>query len=79
MTCDYKKALELAHAGQWEEAHHSVQKHSDELACLIHGYLHRIEGDLSNAQYWYRRGNASLPNNSLEEEYARLRALADQA
>lgn len=74
MACDHKKVLDLAKAGDWEEAHRTVQVHSDELSCQIHGYLHRIEGDLSNARYWYSRGNSSLPNNTLDEESARLYA-----
>ena len=72
MQCDHQRVLELAKAGSWEAAHATVQKHSDELSCLVHGYLHRVEGDLSNASYWYGRGNAKLPNNTLEEEWERL-------
>ena len=34
--------------------------------------MHRVEGDLSNAAYWYRRGNANLPDNTLDEEWERL-------
>ena len=74
MICDHDKALGLAKAGHWEEAHAMVQKHGDELSCQIHGYLHRVEGDLGNASYWYGRGNTTLPDNSLEEEWARLYA-----
>lgn len=73
MGGDHLKALDLAKAGKWEEAHHLVQRHSDRLSCLIHGYLHRVEGDLSNARYWYRRGDETMPDNTLEEELSRLR------
>ncbi|HWU97971.1 MAG TPA: hypothetical protein VN114_05620 [Oxalicibacterium sp.] len=72
MACDHRKVLDLAKEGNWEEAHALVQMHGDELSCQIHGYLHRVEGDLGNARYWYGRGNSTLPNNTLEEEYARL-------
>lgn len=48
-------ALECAREGNWEGAHELVQAHDDTLSCLIHGYLHREEGDLGNAGYWYRR------------------------
>ncbi|WP_417283676.1 hypothetical protein [Comamonas sp.] len=74
MRCDHQKVLNLAQAGHWEEAHAIVQKHGDELSCQIHGYLHRVEGDLSNACYWYGRGNSQLPANTLEEEWARLQS-----
>ncbi len=72
MTLDYANALTLAREGDWHAAHKLVQEHSDELACLIHGYLHRIEGDLSNAAYWYRRAGATMPDNTLEDEHQRL-------
>jgi hypothetical protein len=74
MACDHKKVLELAQQGNWEESHAMVQVHGDELSCQIHGYLHRVEGDLGNARYWYGRGNSVLPKNTLEEEFARLQA-----
>lgn len=77
MTCDYSKVLKLAEQGQWDEAHRLVQPYSDPWACLIHGYLHRLEGDLGNASYWYRRADSELPDNSLEEELSRLYALVE--
>ena len=79
MACDHKKALDLASAGKWDTAHALVQSHSDELSCLIHGYLHRVEGDIGNATYWYERGGTALPTNSLEEELARLYRKIDEA
>jgi hypothetical protein len=72
MTCDYFKALDLAKGGKWDEAHELVQPYSDRMSCLIHGYLHRVEGDLSNASYWYRRADEEMPGNTLEEELNRL-------
>ena len=79
MTCDHQKVLDLAQAENWEEAHALVQKHGDELSCQIHGYLHRVEGDLNNASYWYGRGNSKLPGNTLDEEFARLQARLPRA
>lgn len=72
MTCDHAQALALAKAGQWDAAHDLVQPHSDRDSCLIHAYLHRVEGDHSNARYWYRKAGESIPNNTLEEELERL-------
>lgn len=75
MACDHKKVLDLAQEGKWKESHAMVQVHSDEFSCQIHGYLHRVEGDLGNASYWYSRGSMKLPNNTLEQEFARLHGL----
>ena len=75
MSADYQNALNLARDGEWDQAHEIVQAHSDRMACLIHGYLHRVEGDLSNAGYWYRQANDTMPDNSLEEEWNRLYAM----
>jgi len=72
MSCDYLKALNLAKAGQWDAAHQNVQAYSDPFSCRIHAYLHRVEGDLSNARYWYQRAGVDMPDNGLEEELARL-------
>jgi hypothetical protein len=35
----------------------------------VHAYLHRVEGDLSNAGYWYRRAKRPVPEQSLEAEW----------
>lgn len=72
MSADHLKALELARDGHWDEAHEVIQSLSDELACLIHAYLHREEGDLGNAGYWYRRAGRDMPDSSLEEELESL-------
>lgn len=72
MALDYKQALELAREGKWDSAHEMVQPYSDSLACLIHAYLHRVEGDLGNADYWYSRAGENRLDNSLDEEWHRL-------
>ncbi len=78
MSCDHLAALKLAQQGEWDQAHEMVQVCSDSLSCLIHAYLHRVEGDNSNAAYWYRRAGSDIPDNSLEEEFNRLRVLVEQ-
>ena len=72
MATVHIEALKLQAQGDWDGAHQLIQTANDELACLIHGYLHREEGDSSNAHYWYSRAGQDLPNNSLEEEFKRL-------
>lgn len=75
MSKRHLEALELARRGDWDAAHERVQDFSDPFSCLIHAYLHRVEGDLSNAAYWYRRAGTAVPDNTLEEELARLARL----
>jgi hypothetical protein len=68
----------LAREGQWDAAHRLVQEAGDPLSCLIHGYLHRVEGDPGNAAYWYRCAGEEVGDNGLQEEWARLAALVDE-
>lgn len=77
MNNKHIRALDLAREGQWDKAHEIVQAFSDQMSCLIHGYLHRVEGDLNNARYWYNRANTTMPENTLEEEFNRLYELAN--
>lgn len=50
------EAVRRAREGDWHGAHEIVQRHEgDARADWIHAVLHRIEGDLGNAEYWYRR------------------------
>jgi len=72
MASDDTQVLDLIKAGDWHRAHDIVQSRSDTKACLIHAYLHRVEGDLSNARYWYRRAGTTPPNLTLEDELNRL-------
>jgi len=56
MRDDLLKAIDWALGGQWDPAHRMVQQHEADLtACWIHAVLHKIEGDLGNSRYWYRR------------------------
>jgi len=79
MSIDYQHILHLAKNGEWDKAHQAVQPKGDELSCLIHAYLHRVEGDMSNTNYWYRQAGETMPDNSLEEEFNRLTAMAEKA
>ena len=72
MTADHRKALELARDGEWEASHEIVQAHSDDFSSLIHAYLHRVEGDLGNAAYWYRRAGEPVSTLSIEQELQSL-------
>lgn len=78
MSVIHLQALDNIRKKDWNSAHQLIQQYNDPMACLIHGYLHRIEGDMSNAAYWYNRGHEVVPANSLDDELERLYALASQ-
>ena len=59
-------------AGDWDGAHALVQDDPSPEAAWVHAHLHRVEGDLSNARYWYRRAGRPEATESLEAERARL-------
>jgi hypothetical protein len=52
-----ERALELLEHGDWQQAHEIVQGESSALASWLHGIVHTLEGDLDNAQYWYRKAD----------------------
>ncbi len=58
--------------GDWHAAHATVQPQEDQTGAAVHAYLHRKEGDLSNAAYWYRRAGLPVADDSLEAEWERL-------
>ena len=67
------EALWFARKGNWERAHAIVQEHeNDTTSALVHAYLHRVEGDLSNAGYWYRRAGHRPADVTLDEEWKAL-------
>lgn len=68
----YIQALETEHSGDWDEAHRIVQDINTAEAAWIHAYLHRVEGDLGNAAYWYRRAGRPECHTSLGEEWQEL-------
>lgn len=58
--------------GDWQKAHDIADGPSDKLSARVHAYLHRKEGDLWNADYWYRRSGEKRPDMSLEQEWKSL-------
>jgi hypothetical protein len=68
----YGKALWWAGKGNWNKAHDLIQDLNDKPASRIHAYLHRYEGDISNAHYWYSKANSKMPDQSLEQEWEAL-------
>jgi hypothetical protein len=58
--------------GDWAKAHGCVDSEDGADAAWAHAYLHRKEGDLGNAGYWYRRAGRPMPSVSLEQEWAEV-------
>jgi hypothetical protein len=55
--------------GDWEAAHATAQAGEDAASAWVHAYLHRKEGDLANAGYWYHRAGRVKPAATLEAEW----------
>lgn len=77
MTDDLIRGVDLATAGEWDAAHKLCQAHEgDPTADWLHAVLHKIEGDLGNSGYWYRRaGRLDRVDAVPADELAELRAL----
>ena len=58
--------------GNWDRAHQIVQSEGGKSAARVHAYLHRKEGDLSNADYWYSRAGGERPRSPLDQEWESL-------
>ena len=68
----YLQALWYDAKGDWNKAHRLVDSLHDSTASAVHAYLHRVEGDSWNANYWYKQASKTMPNISLEEEWKTL-------
>jgi len=55
--------------GDWDKAHRLAQAQRDKNGAWVHAYLHRVEGDQSNAGYWYRRAGKPHASVSLKDEW----------
>ena len=65
------QALWWAGKGDWHQAHGFAQRRGGDCD-LVHTHLHRQEGDLANAGYWYRRAERSTPDMALQEEWTAI-------
>jgi hypothetical protein len=66
------RALWLDAKGDFDGAHSIAQDIADKDGARVHAYLHRKEGDLSNAGYWYRRAGCEVFEGSLTSEWEAL-------
>lgn len=58
--------------GDWEKAHSVAQSVDGPDGAWVHAYLHRKEGDSSNASYWYSRSGRPFSHKSLEDEWEEI-------
>jgi hypothetical protein len=88
MTADFKSSLSSsapapdvspplaslwwAAKGDWARAHAIVQDETGVDAAWVHAYLHRVEGDLGNAGYWYRRAGQPVATGGFDVEWDRI-------
>jgi hypothetical protein len=63
------QAMWHEHQGEWEASHTLAQDVNTPDGSWVHAYLHRKEGDISNARYWYHQAGRQMPTISLEKEW----------
>ncbi len=68
------QALWWAAKGDWDRAHKLVMGADGRDAAWVHAYLHRVEGDIGNARYWYGRAGHPPHTGAHEEEWAAIAA-----
>ncbi|MES1201502.1 MAG: hypothetical protein ABUS57_08630 [Pseudomonadota bacterium] len=68
------KACALLAAGDWDGAHALVQDDPSAEAAWVHAHLHRVEGDLGNAAYWYGQAGQPVARGDLDEERRAIEA-----
>ncbi len=66
------RALWYDALGDWEAAHNLVGDLDGSDAAWVHAYLHRKEGDLWNADYWYRRARKTRSEQTIAQEWQHL-------
>jgi hypothetical protein len=72
MLCPALQALWHEGKGDWQAAHALAQAEDDADGAWVHAYLHRVEGDLANAGYWYRRAGRPAATGPLPEEWSAI-------
>jgi hypothetical protein len=58
--------------GDWTKAHEAAQQDEGPSGSWVHAYLHRKEGDESNAAYWYGRAGRKTSTLTLEAEWSEI-------
>ena len=58
--------------GNWDEAHCIAQSEKSPAGSWVHAFLHRVEGDIGNASYWYRLADRPVCTSSLNDEWEKI-------
>ena len=58
--------------GNWDEAHRIAQSEKSPAGSWVHAFLHRVEGDIDNASYWYRLADRPVCTSSLNDEWEKI-------
>ncbi|HVM87804.1 MAG TPA: hypothetical protein VMT76_06415 [Puia sp.] len=66
------QSLWLDAKGNWHTAHELINDMEEQSAYWVHAYLHRKEGDLGNAKYWYTRAGKTMPSYALQKEWEEI-------
>ncbi len=69
---DELKAMWWVRKDDWDQAHQIVQDLDNPSSAHVHAHLHRVEGDLENAAYWYRRAGTAVAKEDLSSEWQAL-------
>jgi hypothetical protein len=72
-------ALWWAGKDDWDKAHEIVMNEGGVDCAWVHAYLHRVEGDLDNAGYWYRRAKREAATSDLQAEWSAIAAVLLQS
>jgi len=65
-------ALDLIERGDWAGAHEAAQSDDGKDAAWVHAHLHRVEGDIDNARYWYAQAGRPVDDGPLDVERAAI-------
>ncbi|HEX5612187.1 MAG TPA: hypothetical protein VFX67_06010 [Burkholderiales bacterium] len=78
---ELERAVEWLERGDWQRAHAIVQQDEESmLSCWAHGIVHRMEGDTSNARYWYGQAKRSFAAEAaIDAEVAALKEAVARA
>src|SRR5262245_28323827 len=66
------RALWCEATGDWAQAHTLAQDVETADGAWVHAYLHRREGDVDNAGYWYRRAGRPAARGDLDAEWREI-------
>ena len=62
-SSDHRRALAHLRRREWQKAHELVMDLGDKVAYHMHGLVHRLEGDMENARYWYAKAGVPIPRS----------------